>query len=151
METGVKQQCGPKLTTGKQIKLNRSLACRPPAERLVQQGVLPEEYLHARIAPSLISTKRRIEKERIKDVLRHSVEEWGRKATKAAVEEGEREREGRPDVRILVRRFARESQGAPEVRKGQRWGEGRTKGVEMPTRAKVLGLRRFWEKVGNAA
>jgi len=122
------------------IKLNRSLLHRPSAERLVEQGVLPGECLQSRIAPSLISTKRRIEKEKVKDILRHWIEEWGSKGPRTVkVEE-------RPVVRTLARRFARGVDGASKEGLGQRWGPDKK---ELPTRAKVLGLRRFWEKIGN--
>jgi hypothetical protein len=124
-----------------QIKLNRCLQHRPSAETLVSQGVLPNECLQGRIAPSLISTRRRIEKERVKDILRHWIEEWGKKGSKATEGSGN---ESRPDVRILARRFARER----DARETPRWGKG-VEHKEMPTRAKVLGLRRFWEKVGK--
>ncbi|KAI9745140.1 MAG: hypothetical protein M1818_001418 [Claussenomyces sp. TS43310] len=124
------------------IKLNRSLLQRPSAEQLVEQGVLPGECLHSRIAPSLISTRRRIEKERVKDVLRHWIEEWGRKGSSFTCEA-----EPKPDVRFLARRFTRDK----EVRDNPRWGRGAAEKdqKEMPTRAKVLGLRRFWEKIGR--
>jgi hypothetical protein len=93
----------------------------------------------------LISTKRRIEKEKVKDVLRGWVEEWRRKGSRAV----ERVEEGRPEVRVLVRRFAREGQVGIK-REERRWGGQREERErEMPTRAKVLDLRRFWEKVGR--
>jgi hypothetical protein len=93
----------------------------------------------------LISTKRRIEKEKVKDVLRGWVEEWRRKGSRAV----ERVEEGRPVVRVLVRRFAREGQVGMK-REEQRWGgQRREREREMPTRAKVSDLRRFWEKVGR--
>ena len=65
--------------------------------------------------------------------------------------EQERERERRPDVGVLVARFARKAQAAADGTAAPSWGESGRKTVEMPTRAKVLGLRRFWEKVGRAA
>jgi hypothetical protein len=131
------------------IKLNRMLGRRPSAESLVGRGVLPRECLglvageKGYVAPSLIETKRRVERERVKDVLRHWVEDWRRRGC----EKGESVREGRPDVRRMARRFAR----GKENRDVSRWGApgvGREK-REAPTRAKVLGLRRFWEKVGR--
>lgn len=77
-------------------------------------------------------------------MLRHWVEEWRRKAPKQVDVE-----EKRPEVRVLVRRFAREGQQG-KAREPQRWGgQGKDREREMPTRAKVLGLRRFWEKVGR--
>jgi hypothetical protein len=110
-------------------------------------GVLPKEcYGRGRdggLAPSLVETKRRVERERVKDVLRGWVEEWRRRGS----EIGERgsEGEGRPDVRRMARRFAGREGSGREV---PRWGR-RVDVKEAPTRAKVLGLRRFWEKVGR--
>jgi hypothetical protein len=135
------------------IKLNRKLLGRPSAETLVEKGVLPSEcYIKGKggyLAPSLVETKRRVEKERVKDVLRHWVEEWRRKGWESMEEmSGEQ----KPDVRLIARRFARSgsANGGPDKERESRWGrfagENRR---EMPTRAKVLGLRRFWEKVGR--
>ena len=93
------------------------------------------------LAPSLVETKRRVEKERVKDVLRHWVEEWRRKGCESREGEGV---DTRPDVRRIARRFARDR----ESRDVPRWGR-RVESKELPTRAKVLGLRRFWEKVGR--
>lgn len=84
----------------------------------MEQGVLPQECLHTRVAPSLISTKRRIEKEKIKDALRHWIEEWRRKGSRTvAAEAAERS----PEVRVLVRRFTVEGQQEKE-KEDQRWG-----------------------------
>jgi len=55
------------------------------------------------------------------------------------------EGEEKPDVRRMARRFAVEGGKGREV---PRWGR-RVDVKEAPTRAKVLGLRRFWEKVGR--
>ena len=126
------------------IKLNRQLLKRPSAEELVEWGVLPKEcygYGGRGLAPSLVETKRRVERERVKDVLRGWVEEWRRRGSEKRVGgEGEE----KMDVRRMARRFARE-EGRGE---GQRWGK-RVVVKEAPARAKVLGLRRFWEKVGR--
>lgn len=124
-------------------------------DSLVTRGVLPGEcFTDGRgpaLAPSLVETKRRVERERVKDVLRHWVEEWRRRGcedrNRALQCEGEGER---TDVRRLVRRFARAA--AKEDREAPpRWGRDAAgqKIREAPTRAKVLGLRRFWEKVGR--
>ncbi|KAL3421811.1 F-box domain-containing protein [Phlyctema vagabunda] len=122
------------------IKLNRALPLRPTASTLVEKGVLPRETTY--LAPSLIETKRRIERERVKDVLRHWIEEWRKKGDEITAGETA----VKPDVRRMVRRFARGNGSANDTRWGSsRRGETR----EMPTRAKVLGLRRFWEKVGR--
>jgi hypothetical protein len=110
--------------------------------------VLPHECLHTRVAPSLISTKRQIEKEKIKDALRHWVEEWRRKGLRAMAAAAV---EPRPEVKVLVRRFARENQ-QEKSKETQRWGNQvreRRRERELPTRAKVLSLTRFWEGVGR--
>lgn len=115
------------------VQLGRKLRDRPSAETLVRKGVLPEECFRGRVAPALVGVKRRIERERVKDVLRGWVDEWRRRG-------GEREVEQKMDVRRLARRFAaRERNG----------GEMNGKRREEPPRAKVLGLRKFWEKVAR--
>jgi hypothetical protein len=129
------------------IKLNRQLLKRPSAEELVELGVLPKEcYGRGRVglAPSLVETKRRVERERVKDVLRGWVEEWRRKGSESLSIRGV-EGEEKPDVRRMARRFAVEG---GKGREAPRWGR-RVDVKEAPTRAKVLGLRRFWEKVGR--
>ena len=95
----------------------------------------------------MIETKRRVERERVKDVLRHWVEERRRKGPP---QDKAVDVEERPDVRILVRRFAKRNGGGNAERE-TRWGMPSVsrERMEMPTRAKVLGLRRFWEKVGR--
>lgn len=110
----------------------------------MDQGVLPRECLHTRVAPSLISTKRRIEKEKIKDTLRQWIEVWRRKGSRTAAAEAAKRS---PEVRVLVRRFAREGQ-QEKRREDQRWG-GQARENEVPTRVKVLGLKTFWESVGG--
>ncbi|KAE8445063.1 hypothetical protein EG329_013777 [Mollisiaceae sp. DMI_Dod_QoI] len=130
------------------IKLNRQLLKRPSAEELVELGVLPAECFRHGIgggglAPGLVETKRKIEKERVKDLLRGWVEEWRRRGSENLKERGE---EQKPDVRRMARRFAREGSGS--LREVPIWGR-RVDVKEAPTRAKVLGLRRFWEKVGK--
>jgi hypothetical protein len=130
------------------IKLNRQLLKRPSAEQLVEMGVLPKECYGrqgaACLAPSLVETKRKVERERVKDVLRGWVEEWRRRGSER------RERgaggEEKLDVRRMARRFA--GQGREVEKEVPRWGR-RVDVKEAPTRAKVLGLRRFWEKVGR--
>lgn len=44
---------------------------------LVEKGVLPEECLQPHIAPAIISAKRRVEKEQLKDLLRGWIALWG--------------------------------------------------------------------------
>ncbi|QSZ36187.1 hypothetical protein DSL72_007312 [Monilinia vaccinii-corymbosi] len=129
------------------IKLNRQLGQRPTVETLVEKNVLPREcYGHGRVAPGLVEVKRRVEKERVKDGLRRWVEGW-----RGKVGEKEREvegtREGKIEVRWLVRRFG--GKGGHESAVGREtWGK-KDERREMPARAKVLGLRRFWETVGR--
>ncbi|PSS18544.1 hypothetical protein M430DRAFT_58691 [Amorphotheca resinae ATCC 22711] len=147
------------------IKLNRQLSRRPSAESLVGRGVLPVEcfgHLNASVntpggakrepgvrgyiglAPSLIETKRRVERERVKDKLRGWVEEWRRRWERRAGEE-----HAKPDVRRMARRFARDGNAKGEGEREPRWGRAAGREREEPTRAKVLGLRRFWETVGK--
>ncbi|PVH74089.1 hypothetical protein DL98DRAFT_519497 [Cadophora sp. DSE1049] len=132
------------------IKLNRQLLKRPSAEELVQLGVLPRECWGRKgggtgLAPALVETKRRVERERVKDTLRHWVEEWRRRGSEALEARGVEDLGQKPDVRRMARRFGRDR----ETREGPRWGAQRREGREAPTRAKVLGLRRFWERVGR--
>jgi hypothetical protein len=129
------------------IKLNRQLLKRPSAEQLVELGVLPQECFRkggGMLAPALVETKRRVEREKVKDILRGWVGEWKVRAASMGVEVEEK-----TDVRRIARRFvARERER--EGREAPRWGAGRKADTrESPARANVLGLRRFWEKVGR--
>ena len=104
------------------------------------------------LAPALVETKRRVERERVKDTLRHWVEEWRRRGSEVVEARGVEELGGgKPDVRRMARRFGRdrEMRDIRENREGARWGAQRRERREAPTRAKVLGLRRFWERVGR--
>ncbi|TGO85900.1 hypothetical protein BPOR_0353g00040 [Botrytis porri] len=133
------------------IKLNRQLGQRPSIETLVEKNVLPKEcygYGNGKVAPGLVGIKRKVERERVKDGLRAWVERW-----KGRVGEKEREiegtREGKVEVRWLVRRFAGRDVDRGEGAAGKgTWGK-KVERRELPARAKVLGLRRFWEKVGR--
>jgi hypothetical protein len=129
------------------IKLNRQLLRRPSAEHLVELGVLPAEcFRHGRgggLAPGLVETKRKVEKERVKDLLRGWVEDWRKRGDESLRGNADEEK---PDVRRIAKRFAREGSGS--MRELPIWGR-RVDVKEAPTRAKVLGLRRFWEKVGR--
>ncbi len=97
------------------------------------------------MAPSIISVKRKVERERLKDGLRS----WIARRAEVVQKKGAQERE-KPSVRNLVQRFARRAGGVKEGKDG-RWekaaGEKRKRGE--PTRAHVLGLRRFWEGIGR--
>jgi hypothetical protein len=120
----------------------------------VTKGVLPRECLHSRIAPSLISTKRRIEKERVKDILRNWIAEWGRKC--AVNNKRERRNEAaersKPNVRMLARKFGKPKTGTEEWPSTPRWGSSAAvRTLELPTRGKVLGLRIFWEGLGRSS
>lgn len=128
------------------IKLNHKLLKRPSVEELLRRGVLPEECYGVGggkgvVAPSLVGTKRRVERERVKDLLRGWVEEWRRRGIEIVGRDNDGVGEQRIDVRRMARRFARDGNGNRQVK----WGVGAGKKIEMPTRAKVLGLRRFWE------
>lgn len=131
------------------IKLNRKLGRRPTPEALVEMGLLPGECYGngGRVAPGLVETKRRVERERVKDVLRGWVARWSEMGRRADAEVEEL----KPDVRRLARRFGRDGKEKGGV---ARWGRsvGEQKGRrEDPTRAKVLGLRKFWEGIGQEA
>lgn len=86
------------------------------------------------VSSDVVVLKRRVEREKVKDGLRRWIGEWRAKGLK------ERREEGRTEVRYLARRFGASQNGE------QRWKSERR---ELPARAKVLGLRRFWEKVGR--
>lgn len=100
------------------------------------------------VAPRILSVKRMVERERLKDGLRAWLEGKARRV--------EREEEVRT-VRSLVRRFTTvawrmgevDVDGRGERRWGKSWRMERSKLCE-PTRAKVLGLRKFWEGVARA-
>lgn len=111
----------------------------------MQWGVLPSECFGKGkgwgLAPGLVEVKRKVERERVRDFLRGWVEEWRKKGWEKGQGKGDEER---VEVRRMARRFAGES----DTRDKPRWGR-RLEIREAPTRAKVLGLRRFWEKVGR--
>jgi F-box-like len=128
------------------IRLNKRLRERPSVEEMVQWGVLPREcFGNGRgkgggLAPGLVETKRRVERERVRDFLRGWVEEWRRRGFEMG--------KGRGEEKVEVRRMARRFAGHGESREKPKWGR-RLEIREAPTRAKVLGLRRFWEKIGS--
>jgi hypothetical protein len=125
------------------IRLNKRLKERPSVEEMVQWGVLPSECFGkgkgGGLAPGLVEVKRKVERERVRDFLRGWVEEWRRKGEMFS---------GVGEERVEVRRMARRFAGDNDNREKPRWGR-RLEIREAPTRAKVLGLRRFWEKVGR--
>lgn len=84
------------------------------------------------VSPGIVSVRRRVEWEGLRDRLRGWIEERRQREAR------ERPREEKaPGVRVLVRRFARPR------------GEGERRRKVEPPRANVLGLRRFWERVGR--
>lgn len=113
----------------------------------MEKNVLPKEcYGNGRVAPGLVEVRRRVEREKVKDGLRAWVEGWrGRVGEKEREVEGTRE--GKVEVRWLVRRFGGKG-GDESLGKRGTWGK-QVERREMPARARVLGLRRFWERVGR--
>lgn len=102
------------------------------------------------VAPALVGTVGRLEREQVKDRLRR----WMEGGRRPSLEEAEKwgwvelpkEEEGwrRRGVREMVRRWATGVNGREE----KRWGRGRRVRYDPP-RAKVLGLRRFYERLGG--
>ena len=110
---------------------------------LVERGVIPA----GGIAPALVGSVQRLERERVKDVVRGLVGRVG-------IEEVAR-REGwewvRPDGEergVRVRELARRYEGFKRRRKETRWGSGRCVRWDPP-RGRVLMLRRFYERLGK--
>jgi len=112
---------------------------------LISRGVLPVE-MAVGVSPALVEKLRRVEKEKLKDGLRAWVADWKRmRDFRGRVEELKgRGSGGKVDVRVLARRFG--GLGVASVGSGVQMMETRK---EMPTRANVLGLRKFWERVGG--
>ncbi|KAL9086104.1 MAG: hypothetical protein Q9159_004339 [Coniocarpon cinnabarinum] len=149
------------------IRLNRNLAHRPSAQKLVTCNILPRECCsvdrnsgewvvggRGAIAPGIVETKRRVEKERLKDGLRA----WLERKAEGVREKARTEDEGPGGVRRLVRRFtARWKSGDGEIVKvndassAEKWPVARRGCArdEAPTRAHVYSLRRFWEGVAQ--
>lgn len=152
-----------RLKTGLGKKLQR----RPSKNSLVYLNILPEESITT-ISPGLVERRRRVIKEDRKDGLRAWVQSRGLQAQRRRAMELEDTE--RITVKALVRRFTArklaqdlEDSCDPislEKKRAQaRWGralEIQTRKEErrialgenvcaQPTRAHVLGLRRFWE------
>lgn len=151
--------------------VGRKLERRPSVKSLVQRHILPEECeWPGAVSPVLVEARRRVMRERLKDGLRRWVE--GR----AVVAQRERNSDEvvaqaeRVSVRVLVRRLQarrerfeiseRRGPGvhcvAAEKKRAQgAWGadaeKERLRARNQPTRAHVLGLKRFWEGVTRAA
>lgn len=139
----------------------------------MESNILPEEYfcfvagkekgsdgggVGYVVSPALVGTKKGLEKERIKDRLRS----WLSGRRKEELEKRQREEVER-SVKGLVRRFAGRTKGMETVHermfrgteRESRWGREAVVGEKRkrgePTRAHVLGLRRFWEGMSMAA
>ena len=133
---------------------------------LVDWNIIPEECAGSRsgkgrmtVSPRLVEARRRIMKEALKNALRNWVER------RALLEQKRREGEERLGVKALVRRMTVRGMIEDDVslsggsgmvsgkrRVGKRWErDGRGDGCSQPTRAHVLGLRRFWEGVTKSA
>lgn len=149
------------------IQLSKHLGKRPNVGSLVEHNILPEECVvfvagkgkdgrgGGYVSPRLVGVKRRLERESVKDGLRG----WLSGKRRQELERREKEEVER-SVTTLVRRFAgkakdRDRERVRDKKERGRWGraaiaeEKRTTGA--PTRAHVLGLRRFWESVGKAS
>lgn len=153
--------------------LGRKLERRPSVHSLVSQGILPEECAHRRMSPIILAKRRQIIRESLKDGLRAWVERRGIQAQREKADElefTERRTVKSLAQRFTAKRLAVESEdyvGCVEVekRKAQaRWGrelelarrreERRAEAngaCAHPTRAHVLGLKRFWESVIRSA
>lgn len=83
------------------IRLAKRLATRPSPEELVNRAVLPPECVPGKtavhVAPALVAKRRAVEKERVKDGLRHWVGDvWRGKVMQR--EEGVKQSERRKGV-----------------------------------------------------
>ncbi len=153
-------------------KLGRKLERRPSVASLVSLNIMPEECARRTISPAIFATRRRIIRENLKTGLRAWVDGRGIQAQKRKADEMESTE--RSTVRNLTKRFAakiteqQESRRDPIVLEKKRaqakWGRevemARRKeerrasssgGCAQPTRAHVLGLKRFWEDAIRAA
>jgi hypothetical protein len=124
--------------------LKRKLAARPDLDELVSRGVMPVKRLV--VAPALVGRAQELEKERVKDVLREWVGQRRVSLEEVAGREGwdgvrPDDGEKRPRVREIARRYERR-------RETPRWSAGRCVKYDPP-RAKVLGLRRFYEMLSR--
>ncbi|KAI9850529.1 MAG: hypothetical protein M1838_005538 [Thelocarpon superellum] len=142
-----------------------------PSECCRHDAATGEVIYGGGVAPLLVGARRSVERERVKDRLRGSVgARKGREVAEkrgwisAAGSSGAREERERPNVRNMAARFARRARVATSEASGReagssRWGRAvaaakereKARALEAPTRAKVLGLRRFWESVGRAS
>lgn len=153
--------------------LGRKLERRPSMNSLVSLNILPEECARRSVSPAIVATRRKVIRESLKDGLRAWVEGRAIQAQKRKADEVEAAE--KTTVKTLVRRFAarklvqemEENVDSVSLEKGKaqaRWGReveiarqdekkraAATGACAHPTRAHVLGLRKFWEGVIRAA
>ncbi|ETI27732.1 hypothetical protein G647_00181 [Cladophialophora carrionii CBS 160.54] len=158
--------------------LGKKLERRPSVSSLVSMNIIPEECARHKISPAIVATRRKVIRESLKDGLRGWIEGRGIQAQKRKADEMEAVE--KITVKNLVRRFAARKLAQDlaeqrnvhqldplvlEKRKAQaRWGrevelakkdEERRAAIHgtcaQPTRAHVLGLKKFWEGVIKAA
>jgi len=131
------------------IRLSRCLSRRPKLDSLVSANILPKECCkidrHSGnfvwgigVAGPLVQSRRRLERERLKEGLRVRLE-------KKANAIRERRRDG-AGVGILIWRFSKRLKLGSGIEKRTITG-----GDEAPRKEKVGGLRRFWEGLGGAS
>ncbi len=156
------------------LGLGRKLERRPSLSSLVSLNILPEECATRSISPALVATRRKVIRESLKDGLRAWVEGRAVMAQKRKADEVDATE--KVTVKGLVRRYtARRNAAATqdgrfdtvtmEKKAAQaRWGReadlARKRESEerrmisgacsQPTRARVLGLKSFWEGVIRA-
>jgi hypothetical protein len=137
--------------------VGRKLERRPSVSSLVQRCILPEECRPGAVSPVLVEARRRVTRERLKDGLRRWVQGRGVEAQRERSEEEEGQGVSvRAVVRRLQARRGSMDDVAAEKKKAQRaWGaeaeRERERARNQPTRAHVLGLKRFWEGVIRTA
>ncbi|KIX05776.1 uncharacterized protein Z518_03748 [Rhinocladiella mackenziei CBS 650.93] len=153
--------------------LGRKLERRPSMNSLVSLNIMPEECVRRSVSPAIVATRRKVIREGLKDGLRAWVEGRAIQAQKRKADEMEAAE--KTTVKSLVRRFAAKRLAQEmgedlnpvslEKRRAQvKWGreveiarrdEERRAAAHgacaQPTRAHVLGLRKFWEGVIRAA
>lgn len=160
------------------LGLGRKLKRRPSLASLVSLNILPAECATRAISPGLVATRRKVIRERLKDGLRAWVE--GRAVLAQERKADEVDAQEKTTVKGLVRRYTarrnvalaqapvtldvvalekktaqakwgREA-GLARKREREREEKGRVDGLSsQPTRAKVLGLKSFWEGVIRTA
>ena len=141
--------------------LGRKLERRPSVHSLVSLNILPEDAKRG-MSPTILAKKRQIIRETLKDGLRAWVEGRGIQAQKRKADEMEFAE--RRSVKSLAQRFtakrlaveSEDRRGCVDIEKKNaqaRWGREleAARRKEEPTRAHVLGMKRFWEGVIRSA